>query len=84
LGQPVPRPAGTLLPCWKCPKRSPAEAAGCERDLDRILRTVRMYFEGRATAGRSLGDRQARDALLIRHLAIVDLAVRRLTAAQAT
>ncbi len=30
LGQPVPRPPGTLLPCWKCPKRSPAEAAGCD------------------------------------------------------
>jgi hypothetical protein len=82
LGQRVRRPPGTLLPCWKCPKQNPAAAAGCERDLDRIARTVRLYFEVQATAGRCLSDRQAADRLLVRHLAIVDAAVRRLKMSQ--
>lgn len=82
LGQRVRRPPGTLLPCWKCPKQSPAASAGCERDLDRIARTVRLYFEVLATAGRCLSDREACDALLVRHLAIVDAVVRRLATSQ--
>jgi hypothetical protein len=82
LGQPVRRPADALLPCWKCPKQNPAAAAGCQRDLDRIARTVRLYFEVQATAGRCLSDRQAADRLLARHLAIVGVVVRRVTAAQ--
>jgi hypothetical protein len=80
LGQKVRRPPGTLLPCWKCPKQNPAAAAGCERDIDRIARTLRLYFEVRATAGRCLSDREAADRLLARHLAIVDAAVRRVEA----
>ena len=82
LGQKVRRPPDTLLPCWKCPKQSPAAAAGCERDIDRIARTVRLYFEVQATAGRCLSDRQAADRLLVRNLAIVDAVVRRVTASQ--
>ncbi|HEX4147205.1 MAG TPA: hypothetical protein VHY91_27155 [Pirellulales bacterium] len=81
LGQRVRRPPGTLLPCWKCPKQSPAASAGFERDLDRIACTVRLYFEVRATCGRCLSDRQAADRLLARHLAIVDATVRRVAAA---
>ena len=82
LGQRVRRPPGTLLPCWKCPKQNPALAAGCERDLDRIARTVRLYFEVQATAGRCLSDRQAADRLLARNLALVDAVVRRVATSQ--
>jgi hypothetical protein len=82
LGEPVRRPPGTLLPCWKCPKQSPAAATGCERDIDRIAHTVRLYFEVQATAGRCLSDREAADRLLVRHLAIVDSVVRRAALSQ--
>ena len=77
LGEKVRRPPDTLLPCWKCPKQSPAAAAGCERDMERIARTVRLYFEVQATAGRCLSEREAADRLLARHLAIVDGAAAR-------
>jgi hypothetical protein len=77
LGVPVGRPAASPTPCWNCPKQSPARARGYERDMQRIARMLRLYFEVRATAGRVLSDREAADSLLARHLAIVDMAVRR-------
>ena len=77
LGVPVRRPLASPTPCWNCPKQSPARARGYERDMQRIVRTLRLYFEVRATAGRVLSDREAADPLLARHLAIVDGAVRR-------
>jgi hypothetical protein len=75
-GQPLRRPDGSVPPCWKCPKQSPAHARGYERDMDRIVRTLALYFQSRATHGRSLSERAARDALLARNLAIVDSIVR--------
>ncbi len=77
LGVPVRRPPASPTPCWKCPKQSPEQSAGYERDMQRIQRTLRLYFEVRATAGRVLSEREAADRLLARHLALVDMAVRR-------
>lgn len=77
LGAPVRRPPGSPTPCWKCPKQSPAHALGYERDLARIQRTLRLYFAVRATAGRVLSEREAADPLLARHLAMIDVLVRR-------
>lgn len=76
-GEAIRRPAGSSTPCWQCPKRSPREAQGYERDLDRISRTLDLYFRVRATSGRCLGDREAADPLLSRHLTIIDTLVRR-------
>jgi len=83
LGQPVPRPPESLLPCWQCPKQSPAAAAGCERDIERIARTVRLYFAVQATAGRCLSEREAADRLTARNLALVAAVVRQVAQAQA-
>jgi hypothetical protein len=77
LGAPVRRPPGSPTPCWQCPKQNPAQGSGCERDLERIQRTLRLYFEVRATAGRALSNREAADRLLMRNLALVDASVRR-------
>ncbi len=81
-GRPLRRPPSSPTPCWKCPKQSPALAAGCERDLDRIHRTLELYYQVRATAGRLLSDREAADPLLARNLAIVDAIVRKWELAQ--
>jgi hypothetical protein len=75
-GQPVRRPHGSPTPCWKCPKQSPAVAAGCERDLPRTSRLLDLYFRVRATFGRCLSDREAADPLTARNLAIIDAIVR--------
>ncbi len=76
-GRPVRRPPGSPTPCWNCPKKSPAEARGFERDMGKISRTLELYCQVRATAGRCLSDREASDPLLARNLAIVDAIVRR-------
>jgi hypothetical protein len=81
-GQRICRPPGSPTPCWKCPKQSPAHAAGYERDLDRIVRVVELYHRVRATAGRCLSDREAHDPLTTRYLAIVDRLVRQLERAR--
>jgi hypothetical protein len=75
-GQPIARPAGSPTPCWICPKHSPAQSAGIDRDLPRISHTLVRYFEVRATQGRCLSEREARDARLTRNLALVDAATR--------
>jgi hypothetical protein len=77
LGQSVPRPSDCPTPCWKCPKRSPAYSAGAERDAARIRATLQLSLNVRATGGRCLNAQQAADALLVRHLTIVDAIVRR-------
>ena len=77
LGPAGSPPAGQSDPLLEMPQRSPAHAAGYERDMWRIRRALRMFFDVRATRGRCLSDRQAGDALLTRHLALVDLIVRR-------
>ncbi len=76
-GKPLRRPAQSPTPCWKCPKRSPAQAAGYERDLARIERSMELYFQMRASDGRALPDGKAADPLLCRNLAIIDVIVRR-------
>lgn len=73
-GQPVLRPG--LPPCHTCPKKSPQHA----RQL--ILttanrKTVQIYFEVRATAGKCLTDREAKDVTLKRNLSLVDRIIRR-------
>ncbi len=83
LGQPIRRPPGSPTPCWQCPKQSPDRATGCERDLERIQRTLRLYFDVRATAGRVLTEREAADPLLARNLSMVDMLVRRWESSQA-
>ena len=82
-GQPVRRPPGSPTPCWKCPKGSPAQSAGYERDLDKIGATMDLYFRVRATVGRCLSQREAADSLTVRNLSIVDAIVRKGEAAQA-
>jgi hypothetical protein len=82
-GQPVCRPPGSPTPCWKCPKGSPAQSAGLERDLDKIGATVDLYFRVRATAGRCLSQREAADLLTVRNLSIVEAIVRKWEAAHA-
>ncbi|HEX3728030.1 MAG TPA: hypothetical protein VHV08_17385 [Pirellulales bacterium] len=75
-GCPVRRPSGSPTPCWQCPKQSPEQARGYEYDMRRIARRIELYFQVRATSGRCLDERAARDALVARHLALVDTLVR--------
>jgi hypothetical protein len=82
-GKPLRRPPHSPTPCWKCPKHSPAHAAGYERDADRIERTLQLYFRLRAGAGGATRDFRSADALLSRNLAIIDAIVRRWERAQA-
>jgi hypothetical protein len=44
--------------------------------MRRIARRIELYFQVRATSGRCLDERAARDALVARHLALVDTLVR--------
>jgi hypothetical protein len=76
-GKPLRRPAHSPTPCWKCPKRSPAQAAGYERDIARIERSMELYFQLRAGTGRVLPDDKAGDPLLCRNLGIIDALVGR-------
>jgi hypothetical protein len=76
-GRPLRRPADSPTPCWSCPKRNPAYAAGYERDAARIERALQIYFQIRATAGSGTLAGSLLDPLLRRNLTIIDAIVRR-------
>lgn len=81
-GEPVRICNGTLPmlrvlppPCEKCPKKSPER----EREFvlsDRNLKTIRLYYEVRATGGACLTERERSDRLLTRNLQLIDRLVR--------
>jgi hypothetical protein len=68
---PVPRPAGTPTPCYRCPKKNPLEAQGVERDLARALAAIELYYRVQGTAGACLSPEIASDPITVRNLGIV-------------
>ena len=77
LGRPVARPPASAPPCWSCPKKSPQESRGFERDLEKIGRTIELYYRIRGTAGCCLSAAERSDSVLARNMAIVDAVVRK-------
>ena len=57
-------------------KKGPQAARGLERDLPEIASAMELYYRLRATSGGCLSSAQSRDALLARHMAIIDALVR--------
>lgn len=62
-------------PCEKCPKQSPRHEAEFVLS-DRNLRTLRLYYEVRATGGACLSEAERQDRLLTRNLYTIDRLVR--------
>lgn len=74
-GQDWLRPDNVPPPCAKCPKGSPEQEH--ESMLSpKNLKTFLLFLRIRATAGRCLTPRQARDPVLLRNLSVVDSMVR--------
>lgn len=76
-GQPMKRPNPAATPCHICPKGTPEGKPGDDSELtEENWKTVVLFLRSRATHGRVLNSQEARDALLARNFAIVDLAIR--------
>lgn len=73
-GKPVRRPIGMPTPCGSCPKKSPEESRGLERDLPRIRRALQLYYESKAG---TLPTSWRRDSILRQHLGIIERLVSR-------
>lgn len=70
-GQDIARPKGVPLPCTNCPKKSPEHAETLK--LSRKNRWIwNLYLKVRATFGRCLSNKQARDLWIGRDLAILE------------
>lgn len=76
-GDPVERPPRSKPPCFKCPKcagfkeKSP-EVGKTATLSSRNRKTLRIYYEVKATSGRTLTDEEARDPILRDNLARIE------------
>ncbi|UUO04624.1 hypothetical protein M4951_14620 [Blastopirellula sp. J2-11] len=69
--QPQPRLPGMPLQCGKCPKQSPSNAKRLKLS-PKNWRTLKLWREAKATFGRCLTRRMARDAIIRRNFAELD------------
>jgi hypothetical protein len=74
-GEKQPRPQGAPLPCRLCPKKSPQEAHKYELSRKNV-KALRLYLEMRATQGRCIPKRLARDGMFRRVMATIDQVMR--------
>jgi len=69
LGKDVKR-GDALPPCESCPKKSPKEAKFYELSA-KNYKAVQVYHQVQATNGRCLSERESRDRVLCRNLAMI-------------
>jgi hypothetical protein len=75
-GKPMLRPSSSATPCQTCPKKSPQEAHRYELN-DRSRLALEVYRQVKASHGACLSDRERRDPILLRNLAIIDRLITR-------
>jgi hypothetical protein len=69
-GEPWKRPKESAPPCFKCPKRSPAEER--QHVLSRKnWKTFQLALQAHATGGRCLTEEMSRDGLLMENVTVV-------------
>ena len=70
LGKDLRRPPEVGTPCSECPKKNPTHAKTVELS-EKNLHAIQTYWKSQAMDGRCFNDRERRDPILMRNMAVI-------------